>query len=319
MVSFSAPRRARHRFRLRVGRCAGSAAFLALLATAEGVGCGSGSDLVIGSNAPVSSEAGGGGSNAEPGDGAPEATPDAGADAELDAGGKPDAAACAGGDVAPPGSLVHRYSFDGTGAVATDSVGAADGQIEPGGSLDGNGTLVLDGLTGYVNLPNHLISVLTDVTFVTWTTFLGGSGFERIFDFGVGVGEDDTSGAGQSYVAVSPFTGDSKLLMLARQNAQQAEVQLTSAADINDAKEHQVALVFVGASRAELYLDGQLLGRTPITFPLSDIVDVNDWIGRSQWNNDHNYSGTVDEFRIYMQALTPCAIQALNDAGPNAL
>ncbi len=287
-----------------------------LLATIFGIGCGSSSDLVIGHDSAISPEAGGSGGSAEPLDGAPEAASDTGIDAELDADGAPDAAACADGDVAPPGSLVHRYSFDGTGAIATDSVGAADGQIEPGGALDGNGTLVLDGLTGYVNLPNHLISVLSDVTFVTWTTFRGGSGYERIFDFGVG---DATTGQGQSYVAVSPYGGDSRLLMLARQNGQQAEVQLTSAADINDAKEHQVALVFVGASRAELYLDGQLLGRTPITFPLSDIVDENDWLGRSQWIDDNYYSGTIDEFRIYGQALTPCAIQALNDAGPNAL
>ena len=244
---------------------------------------------------------------------ASDAQPDAQSDAPDDA-----PVACARSDVAPPGSLIHRYSFGGTGTVATDSVGAADGDLKPGATLDGKGSLSLDGVNGYVNLPNRLISVLTDVTFVTWTTFLGGSGFERIFDFGVGVGEDDTSGQGVSYLAVAPYGGESRLLMLAKE-ATQAEIQITSAADVSDNKEHQVALVFVSASYAELYLDGQLLGRTPIPFSLSDINDVNDWIGRSQWVSDHSYNGTVDEFRIYSQALSPCAVQALYDAGPNAL
>jgi hypothetical protein len=279
---------------------------------AESSACGSKSDLVIGQS--VTNDAPQGGTSGET-DGAP--GPDA-----SSAGAMPDsgdaAPVCAPDDVAPVGSLLHRYSFSGTGATATDSAAGADGQIELGGSLDGNGSLVLDGVTGYVNLPNHLISVLTDVTFVTWCTYLGGAGYERIFDFGVGVGEDDTSGAGVSYVAVAPYGGASSLLMLARQDAMHGEITIPSNTAIDDNKEHQVALVFAGSSQAELYLDGALLGRTPVPFPLSDVNDVNDWIGRSQWNNDHTFNGTVDEFRIYGAALTPCAIAALNAAGPNA-
>lgn len=234
------------------------------------------------------------------------------------AGAAGEAPVCTANDVAPAGSLLHRYSFSGTGLTATDSVGTQNGTIEPGATLDGNGLLVLDGSSGYVDLPNKLISVLTDVTLVTWAKFLGGAGYERIFDFGVGVGENDTSGQGVSYVAVAPYGGTSRLLMLARKDAASPEVQIPSDADINDQQEHQVALVFASMSRAELYLDGKLLGRTAITFSLSDIVDVNDWLGRSQWVNDHYFNGSIDEFRIYGQALTPCAIQALDAAGPDA-
>jgi hypothetical protein len=290
---------------------------------AESSACGSKSDLVIGQSVINGSPAGGS-SNTAPDGAAPDSAPAPDAngagstatDAATDPG---DAApACAPDDIAPVGSLLHRYSFSGTGTAAPDSVSGADGQIEMGGSLDGKGSLVLDGMTGYVNLPNHLISVLTDVTFVTWCTYLGGAGYERIFDFGVGVGEDDTSGAGVSYIAVAPYGGASNLLMLARQDATEQEIQIPSDTAIDDNREHQVALAFASSSQAELYLDGALLGRTPIPFPLSDINDVNDWIGRSQWNNDHTFNGSVDEFRIYGAALTPCAVAALNAAGPNA-
>jgi hypothetical protein len=319
---------------VQVLRSVSCAALLAVCATAEGTGCGSKSDLVIGQNQGVAvPEAGGSGGGTELNDGSPGAA----ADAALDAAQNADAASggampsggttqvgaagadsCSSGDVAPPGSLLHRYSFNGTGTVAKDTVGTADGDIEPGATLDGNGLVVLDGNTGYVDLPNRLISVLKDVTVVTWMTWLGGTGYERIFDFGVGVGENDTSGAGQSYLAVSPFGGSSRVQLLTKYSAI-AELQITSDLNVNDGKEHQVVAVFASLSRAELYVDGQLLGRIPITFSLSDIDDVNDWIGRSQWVDDHAFNGSVDELRIYDQALSACAIQALDDAGPNAL
>jgi hypothetical protein len=313
----------------------GSIALFSLVAAAESTGCGSTSNLVIGGSVATalpdggnggagasggSGGAGAGSGGAEPTDGALDSAADATSDAPSDA---PEEAPppCMIADVAPAGSLLHRYSFDGTGTVAKDSIGGADGEIKPGGALNGAGLLTLDGIAGYVNLPNHLISVLGDATFVAWSTFKGGSGYERIFDFGIGVGEDDTSGQGQSYVAVAPFGGTSRLLMLAKQDSSHDEIQITTAANISDKLEHQVALVFASGSYAELYLDGKRIGRTlPSTplFSLSDIDDVNDWIGRSQWNNDHTFNGTVDEFRIYGQALTPCAVQALAVAGPGA-
>jgi hypothetical protein len=77
------------------------------------------------------------------------------------------------------------------------------------------------------------------------------------------------------------------------------------------------AAVFVSNSYAELYRDGKSLGRVAINWPLSSIDDVNEWIGRSQWANDHTFNGDVDEFRIYDQALTPCAIATLFESGPN--
>jgi hypothetical protein len=38
---------------------------------------------------------------------------------------------------------------------------------------------------------------------------------------------------------------------------------------------------------------------------LSEINDVNNWLGRSTWLNDGTLDGTFDEFRIYDKALTP--------------
>jgi hypothetical protein len=83
-------------------------------------------------------------------------------------------------------------------------------------------------------------------------------------------------------------------------------------------KLHQVAVVFASSNYTELYADGMLMGRSRVGFALSAIDDVNDWIGRSQWTNDHTFAGIIDEFRIYGRSLSPCEIADLNAAGPNS-
>jgi hypothetical protein len=185
--------------------------------------------------------------------------------------------------------------------------------------LDGNGQLLLDGCKGYVDLPNNLFKDLTEVTIVTWQKWKGGAAFERYFDFGVGVREDDSTGQGSSYLAVATYGLDqTKLQLLARQGPSSPEESIRSFADMNDQVEHQVAAVFVNNSYAELYRDGASLGRIAVTWSLSAINDVNEWIGRSQWANDHTFNGNVNEFRIYDRALTPCAVRALYLSGPDS-
>jgi len=349
---------------------AGRVGFCVLLALAAG--CGSNTDLVIGHDA-VGVLPGGGGSasgGAQPVGGTAGTMGGAPASAGLEvsagigagmsvggdmqagagAGAGADAAGTAGMglagaptscdplDIAPAGSLRHRYSFDGTGVgpglLIKDLVGTADGQVkeappppapapacpaEPHPMLDGTGQLLLDGCKGYVDLPNNLLQALTEVTIVTWQKWKGGAAFERYFDFGVGVAEDDSTGQGSSYLAVATYgLNQTKLQLLTRQGPSANEESIRSFADMNDQLEHQVAAVFVSNSFAELYRDGVSLGRVAISWPLSSINDVNEWIGRSQWANDHTFNGNLNEFRIYDRALTSCAIQALNDGGPDA-
>jgi hypothetical protein len=63
-------------------------------------------------------------------------------------------------------------------------------------------------------------------------------------------------------------------------------------------------------------LDGKSLIRGSTSLKLSDINDVNNWVGESQWSKDHCYHGTFDELRIYNVALTACQLQTLYERGP---
>ncbi len=338
--------------------CACAAALWVIVAASPG--CGSKSDLIIGRNAVVSPEAGSAGLGLSAGSGGTAGTggdnAGGGGTAGLGLAGEGGAAGepsggfagvldCDPTNVAPAGALVHRYSFDGTGGVGThtkDSVGTFDGTLTqalpaipadngcktntgttPAAELDGNGQLVLDGCRGYLDLPNGIISSLTDVTVVVWATWApGGAAYARYFDFGVGTGENDTTTAqGSSFLAVMTAGNvPSKLQLVARSGPTAMEDQLLTPTDMSDNAEHQIVAVFASNQYAELYRDGtRLQQRIPITWPLSNIKDVNDWVGRSQWPNDHPFGGSFNEVRIYDQALNECAIRALYLAGPNML
>ena len=78
----------------------------------------------------------------------------------------------------------------------------------------------------------------------------------------------------------------------------------------------QVAFAFQSGVSLELMLDGKSLIRSSTSLQLSDINDVNNWVGESQWSKDHCYRGTFDELRIYNVALTACQLQTLYDRGP---
>ena len=83
---------------------------------------------------------------------------------------------------------------------------------------------------------------------------------------------------------------------------------------------HQVTVVFRSGQSVELYLDAMLLrtGSIPMG-KLSDIDDVNNWLGRSQTGNDANYSGAYTEFRMYARGLSPCEVDTALRAGPDAM
>jgi hypothetical protein len=231
---------------------------------------------------------------------------------------------CADGEEPPLDSLVHRYSFDGTGTVVVDSIAGEDGNVVGGALLDGSGVLSLAGNRDgqpdqYVNLPNGLISGLTQVTLVAWTTWQGGAGYQRVFDFGVSDQGEMQGGSGRSYLAVMPSNGFTNGTGLGAEISAPgfATLALPSTQDIED-RPSVVALAYRSAIDVELFLDGTSLIRSPTAVALSDIDDKNNWLGESQWSKDHCYHGTYDEFRIYSVALTACQLRTLVARGPNA-
>jgi hypothetical protein len=207
-------------------------------------------------------------------------------------------------------------------------VGTAHGTVV-NAQLGGNGTVVLAGAISdqYVDLPNGIVRQLIDATFETWVTWDGGTGWQRVFDFGdTGGVEGVRNQASTSFyltpqaMAVASYTGPPVLLAGYKRADQlpdnEAHVMSPQAMAIGSMV--QVAVVVDDTNNQMiLYVNGTLQNSIAFADSLSLLVDVNNWLGRSQYSADIGFAGTIHEFRIYATALSQTAVQASFVAGPD--
>lgn len=305
--------------------------------------CGSKQDLVIGSiglTEAGATSSGAGGSAGDASGGTPSIGGSTGGSIEPAAGAAGQAAAagdsamagaageggesglppedCVPGEQPPLDSLIHRYSFDGIGLNAVDSVGSMNGLISPNAALTGDGVLDLASGSDFVDLNNNILQDLTEVTVVAWTTWRGSAGWQRVFDFGISEAGEGQHNGGRSYfclMAATGFDNQNKPGLGGEIKAPGFDtVRLASKADMKN-RYAQVAFSFKGGVSASIYLDGDRLAMQETPIKLSDIQFANNWIGQSQYP-DTNYNGTYREFRIYKTALNGCQLHTLLVNGP---
>jgi hypothetical protein len=238
---------------------------------------------------------------------------------------------------------IHRYRFSGLGSTIMDNASGANGTIEGTKTteLDGSGVYVLnrthaDSEKNFVNLPNGLISGLTDATFMVWFEWYGGAAYQRVFDFGMSGGGEGQSTGGTSYFGLSPVFDQGHLVAIFKTPSTGGEITIPDEGNLTgcplDAGDcttsvgkHFVAVVVQSGKQIDVYWDGPAggkfahWGRRTTNGALSEVDDRNNWLGRSQYPADWYLWGAYDEFRIYDQALPSCAIAKAHRAGPNSL
>lgn len=224
--------------------------------------------------------------------------------------------------------LAHRYQFDGTGAVATDSIAGATGNgTVVGATLSGTGTVVLAGGTSdqYIKLPAGLISkVGNSATIEAWVTWAGtGGDWQRIFDFGSSDAGEGMQGNGNGYLFLTPRAGGGNLRVAISAAGGGADEDLvTTSAPLPTTLTHVAVVVDGATDTLSLYQDGVLQG-TPATIrpttTLTGLKDVNNWLGRSQYQSDEEVAATYHELRIYSRALDATQVKAGFTAGPDTL
>jgi hypothetical protein len=221
---------------------------------------------------------------------------------------------------------LHRYSFSGTGTTVDDLGSGAQAELEGGAQLNNQGGLTLDGDDDFAALPSPLLATLTSVTVMLWINYDGGPAYVRLFDFGSGsAGVNPPEGepsVGRSYLALTPASGNEApgLTALVATDGAGSEVLAGSEAEIDDEQWHQVTVIVDGTElELRLYLDGTLLSRASIDHAASDIVDENNWLGRSQYDADPYIQVSYDEVRVYADAISDCAVATAFTRGPDAL
>ena len=241
-----------------------------------------------------------------------------GADAGAPEAGVVDADAVDAGTCLAPAPL-HEWRFTGEGTSVPDLRGGGAATLRGGATLDGTGLVRLDGLDDYVDLPNGLLAGLEETSVVLWVRSQGGPAYTRLLDIGTtSLGEDpapDASYVGRSYLVLTPGTGfvPSELAALTSNAGPPAEVVAPSAAE-GDTELHLVAVAF-GVASLSLFRDGLLLARVPRGFPLSEVVDHNAWLGRSQYAADPYQKADYASVRVFGRALEACEMAALYREG----
>ncbi|MBN1125161.1 MAG: lamin tail domain-containing protein [Sedimentisphaerales bacterium] len=233
------------------------------------------------------------------------------------------------------GELTHRYSFGGN---TNDIVGSAHGILinNTGQAGFSNGRLILgnDGSQlsasndgDYIDLPNGMISANgNQATFEFWVTWYDTTGgvWQEFMSFGTSdYGEDSSTGAGNStYIMMTPRAGsDSRHLRCGYRLGQTAnERVIDHSAAMTLGEEMHIVLVWDGDNTTvTMYVDGEQTAQDTAThIDLSAMLDNNNWLGRSQWN-DEMFIGSYNEFRIYNETLSDDQVMVNYLAGPDQI
>lgn len=226
----------------------------------------------------------------------------------------------------PAPVLKNQYTFNhpAGAVVVSDSVGNQDGTVVGGGTYDGS-RLALDGISGYVNLPNDIVVGLQSVTIEAWVVDIGSRGWARIFDFGNSTGgEDFTLGSGTSgtqYMFLSAPSGLGNLrgayTLTGGGAGEQLVEQPVGSLPVGELK-HVVWTSSGPAAAGRLYVDGVKVGENlnvTIT-PAALGSTVNNWLGRAQFN-DPLFFGQFEEFRIWNGFMLPAQVASSFAAGPS--
>ncbi|HLP77618.1 MAG TPA: lamin tail domain-containing protein, partial [Candidatus Paceibacterota bacterium] len=217
----------------------------------------------------------------------------------------------------PAATLLNRYSFT---ADANDSIGGANGVLQGGASFSGN-AVVLDGSSGYVDLPNGIVSSLDSISVEIWLTNNNSGTWSRIFDFGNSSGGEDVSATGTQYFFLSPQSGSGTLRGAITVGGGEQLVDWSGTALPSGVLKHVVWTYDATSQTARLYVDGTLAGENAaVSLKPSDMGNtLNNWIGRSQWSGDAYLKAGITEFRIYDGALTATEVSDDFNFGPDVL
>jgi uncharacterized repeat protein (TIGR03806 family) len=249
--------------------------------------------------------------------------------------------------------VTHRWTFNAAGnqthgTVIPDVISSAPATIVGAGAVRGGGVVTLPGtsfgnvaatsISAYLDLPNGIVSSKTNLTVEIWATPVSAKSWQRLLDFG-NMNTGGTGEIGNSAGAPPAGTNSRDNLMIAEcrgttfndkklvaRNDGAPEIGVDSTLTTVAGTQYHYVLTFqagVGANpatggRLTWYRNGVQVSSLDTTFRLSDLTDVNNWLGRSQYTNDSNSNITYDEVRLYDYVLSPNEISANTAAGPAA-
>jgi hypothetical protein len=215
--------------------------------------------------------------------------------------------------------LLHRYSFEGSGTLALDSVGDAHATLT-GAQLADLGNVELSGDGAFVELPAHIATTTANATFEVWLVWHGGEDWQRIFDFGNRTGAPLEP---ETYLYLTPCSGDAtgaRALMVAYSLDGSGETVHLHADEPLPTGElvHVAVVVNETDDELSLYLNGVRQESAEFEPTLFDFEDSLHRLGRSMFTGDPDLDAELYEYRIYGRALDDTLLAKSYELGPDA-
>ena len=221
---------------------------------------------------------------------------------------------------------VGANQADGLIRGAVWSEAGSTGIDLPGGS---------SGTAAYVYLPNGIVSGTfnggagyASASYEAWVTVQSNQNWSRIMDFGSSNNTEvfGPGGAGNDDIFLGPNVGMEQTTWSDRGGdagiggGPVGGGQRQTFGNNGLGTQIHVVMTYDAADQEwDFYKNGDLSEGFTSNGGPTTIVDVNNWLGRSQWGGELNTDVIYDEFRIYDYALTPDQVQGNFVAGADVV
>ncbi len=200
--------------------------------------------------------------------------------------------------------MAGRWTFDQAGGtVAYDSSSFANDGILTGssfsfdtGSVAGklNGALDFDGSDDYIDLPDGFANFRTGMTVSVWVYPTEVKNWARIIDIGNGPYDNNIMLARRG-------SSNDLYFEVYNRDTSGGKVQAAGAIELNKWQLFTAALDMSG--NVVIYKNGSPVASGQTAIPVN-IIRTNAYIGKSNWEDDANYKGRMDDLRIYNYPLS---------------
>ena len=218
-------------------------------------------------------------------------------------------------------ALTHRYSFtdgslkDSAGNVAATLKGSA--KIVDGKLILDNGAKGSDDPTlSYLEFTSAILPKTGSASLAVWFTVKETNPFARILNFG-----DKEGAEGRAFIYFTPRNSNDQARSAITATDAGSKTFIDSD-PLDDGKPHCVVMVIDGtAKKLHTFVDGKepMAAEDLGENTLDKVRQVNNWLGRSSYDQDGGLSGSIDEFRVYDHALSAAEVAAMVKAGPDTL
>jgi hypothetical protein len=218
-----------------------------------------------------------------------------------------------------PTVMLHRYSFTADASDSLNPGGAWNTMLQGGATISG-GQAVLDPIqSSYVQLPSGILSNNIAVTLEFWASFNTEGVFCKLYS----IGDTDATGAGFDCLELTPHSGngwnDTRMAIADGDPGFNHEQDVVVPGTLDGQTNVHIVAVYDPAQGYDaFYINSVLAGiNTNVTIPMSHISSALGYLGKSLYNGDNFFSGSIDEFRVYSGPLTAAQVALDAAAGPN--